>query len=265
MYEVVSKENIEIEYTSSFLNKWFKDFNKKYFNNKLKVIPTNWGNKKGSYFTYSINMQQRKIAPVKISIRKTISTFEDLRNNLVHEMLHYYVDCHLINPDKYNWIEYVRIYKNSGRSKAINYLLGEPHGSMWQEQARTLNSTYKELDICSFADDTSKNLSKLKKDAKKLHLICEIIYENKKSSGKSRYYFVSQQRYNKIINSLKNKKQKDSYSVFYEHSIDTRKLVSSLKETPDGYHLKTSSLKYYENLKVINLNEFAKLLGYKDN
>ena len=247
----MEKENVE--YNEQFIKYWFDKFNKKYFKNQLKEIPLSWCNKTKSTFFCCANVELKKIQPIRITLsKKNITDFNSFRNHLVHEMVHYYVNCYLLEPNKYTWMEFVRIYKNKGKEKAYRYLLGEHHNSMWLSQASTLNKKFKELDITAFQHDSVRN-----REDSNLHLIEKVTYDNEKSRGKSRYYCLSDSRLKKLKRSFKHIKNTPR-NDYYEVEVYRDKLTHSIHETKEGYYLLNKYIYYLEKQNALG---FAKFLG----
>ena len=228
----------KLEKTQNFLESSFKTFNRKYFKNKLEEIPMRWHDKSYSSFMYNIKLYS--ISPKKILIRNNVKTFEEFRNTLVHEMLHYYVDCHLLNITNDKWYNFLQACAKKGKpskSDIIN-LLGEPHGTLWLTQAKKLNSKFKELNIGAYQNDTEYDSSV----SKKLHLLLE--EEGRKKS----YVCLSESRYKELLKSLGSKGE----TSWYELEVNYDNLTFNLKETKEGTRFKREYVKYLKNNGIIS-------------
>ena len=142
-----------IEIDNDFCEKAFDKFNQKYFDGKLAKIPFEIKNIPGcsGQFSFNVNFREKKFIPncIRMSNKDawTLSTF---RNTLVHEMLHYYVDCYdsgLIDED-WNSAFYYFIRGNKRKARSI---LGTSdaacHSGNWLRLAKELNKKYPELCI----------------------------------------------------------------------------------------------------------------------
>ena len=110
-----SLSRTEIKYSSPFLNLWFNEFNKKYFNGKLSDIPLDWDNSLdcNGCFCFSVDVFSKKVIPLGIKLKKSnINSFDSFRNVLVHEMLHYYVDCYVNEPTDEQWMQAIQLKMN---------------------------------------------------------------------------------------------------------------------------------------------------------
>lgn len=249
MNDVINEDgSVEIAFDDYFLKYNFDNFNKKYFNNKLKEIPLHWWSKEHSVFQYSI--KPKEVLPNKIFISNNIKTFTDFRNALVHEMIHYYVDCYLVSISDIQWIVFLKscIAKGKASQSDIKKLMGEPHGTLWLSYAKKLNSKYKELNITAYQKDTKYEYSK----SKKLHLVLEEV------GRKKNYFCLSESRFKTLINSL----SKKGNSSWYELKINHNNLVYNLKETPEGKRFKREYINYLKSIEAFSGE--LRYLGNKD-
>lgn len=142
------------------LNKYFDEFNKKYFDNKLnKPELVIIDNKNVSFIgnhSFIINPVKECIDCNKLIINKAkIQTFDDFRNALVHEMIHNYVN--LKNQPKQNQWDLLNIQftleelKDKNNLKEIYDILNvnenQNHNGLWKKMANELNINNDELNI----------------------------------------------------------------------------------------------------------------------
>ena len=258
----------EIEYKNSFANSWFAKFNSKYFNNKLKDLDVRWVSdlEPNACFSYRVDVFQRKVIPVDIQLNKdNITRFDMFRNSLVHEMLHYYVDCYLLNPTDSEWFESLKLFSTKGdKDKAyLNVIgLGEDkcHLGNWELIARELNSKYSELNITAFGSKDIGLQSK-KVDFDNLHLVCVRFKKDGRSIEKYKTY--DKEKFNEILKRIKEYKSKtpsNSEYYFYELELDKNKLSTSGIEISIGNEsFNESFIKYLNKSGVIKKG--VKLLG----
>ena len=149
-------DNYPIPTKTAILKKYYKEFNEKYFNNKLPDIPLKWKNFKtfNGYFKFTYNWADMKLNPIEISINRAVaSSFIAFRNTLVHEMLHFYVDCIDSRITKEMWGQALKYRVFGGRygKQAIANALGtsdeKAHTGRWLELAEQFNEQYEELYI----------------------------------------------------------------------------------------------------------------------
>ena len=249
MQDIINEDgSVEVGFDESFLHANFDNFNEKYFSNKLKEIPIHWWNKEHSTFQYSIKI--REIIPNKIFVSNNVKSFSEFRNVLVHEMLHYYVDCFIIKPTNEQWVTFLKscIKKGKASQTDMRKLMGEPHGILWLSYAKKLNSKYKELNITAYQRDTKYESSK----SKKLHLLLE-------EQGRKKHYFcLSELRFKNLLKTL-SKKGKSSW---YELKVNHDNLAYNLKETPEGSRFKREYINYLKSIGA--LSGELKYLGSKD-
>lgn len=265
----IKKENIEVEKTQEFIDHWFKQFNKLYFKGKLKNIAT-WASLKSNdgKFRYRAELATKKIVPICIELnRKTNNDFNEFRDTLVHEMLHYYVDCFLTKIESYQWVEFARLRQSRKRGaySALGFSSTRQHLGIWLEEAKKLNAKFKELDITSHTHTSQRNMQKIKKEAKNLKLLkIESYFLGDKS--RTTYHFISDSTRRKLVKDIKKnesaKNKKDyQYKDYYLYEIDTSKLTQSINETKQGYHLSTTYVSHLKKQKVFGFNTNNKYLG----
>lgn len=146
-------------------NKYFDEFNTKYFNNKLEKIPVIITipeendklnlNDIGKTIA-SIYYTHRSIITKEILLNKNkIYSFEEFRDALVHEMIHYYVNVYF-PPKENQWnmvlktytLDELKITKNSIDTFNILGLNdNKNHKGQWKYMADKLNKDFPELKI----------------------------------------------------------------------------------------------------------------------
>lgn len=209
--EIDSSDYQKIELTPEFLSDAFDKFNAKYFDNKLekiKVTLENDMNGNIGQFVYSIDFSGRTFKPWGIKIDKYCqSSLAELRNTLVHEMLHYYVHCYTEIPEE-DWQE-AYFYYCRGNKRKYKSLLGcsdaTCHNGVWLKMAKQLNSKFKELAITrnSFINYKAESdkiavINKLKDS-----FVVDSIYKYKRWTGKDKinhnYYIFNRKDFEKLL------------------------------------------------------------------
>lgn len=151
--EIDSCDYQKIELTDEFVNQAFDKFNSKYFNNKLdklnvKIKPLE--NCMGQ-FIYSINFRSQKFEPTVILIDTRCNvSLSQFRKTLVHEMLHYYVNCYDNGLTEKDWYEAYHYYCRGNKRKMCSILNCSDatcHNGIWLKKAKELNKKFKELGI----------------------------------------------------------------------------------------------------------------------
>ena len=110
----------QIELTQEFLENAYKKFNAKYFNNALPNIPLfiAKGEDQVGAFKYSIDWANKRINPINITVDPNLNvSFSAFRNTLVHEMLHFYVDCFVNHFSSDVWATAVWLFMRGKSSK----------------------------------------------------------------------------------------------------------------------------------------------------
>ena len=238
--------------SESFLRNYFNIFNKKYFNNVLRKVDLEWNDTHKSFFSYQASVEHKKIVPVKISISYT-DDFNKFRNSLVHEMLHYYVNCCIMEFSLSDWISFVNICKNQNYDKAIEVMLGSKHNSTWLYIARELNSEHKELSIKPFISETS--------NVEDLHLIKTVEFQDKNSRGKVNYICLPTDRFNKLKSRFNGNQVDFPRTDFFEFEINKDNIdMSCISETKGSSLLRKEFIKFLEESETINNNKI-KYLG----
>lgn len=151
--EVDSNDFQKIELTNDFVNQAFDKFNSKYFDNKLDKLPVKiepikncWGK-----FMYSVNFSAQKFEPSVILIDPGCNvSLAEFRNTLVHEMLHYYVNCYDNGLTEDDWYDAYHYMCRGNRRKWLSILNctdATCHNGIWLKKAKELNKKFKELGI----------------------------------------------------------------------------------------------------------------------
>lgn len=151
--EVDSNDFQKIELTNDFVNQAFDKFNSKYFDNKLDKLPVKiepikncWGK-----FMYSVNFSEKRFVPAHILIDPSCDvSLAEFRNTLVHEMLHYYVNCYDNGLTENDWYDAYHYMCRGNRRKWLSILNctdATCHNGIWLKKAKELNKKFKELGI----------------------------------------------------------------------------------------------------------------------
>lgn len=226
----------EVDYRDSFIEEWFDEFNRRYFHNKLKDINVSWRSSMeyNGCFKYNVDVFAKTIYPIEIELnKKNINSFDSFRNVLVHEMLHYYVDCYINKPTDEQWMEAVKLKMTKGETEdylnALDLGTDKCHLGNWQRLANELNSNNKELNITAFGDrDIGLNNSKV--DYNNIHLIL-IKYKNSDTGENAeKFKTYNKERLDEIkkqIKEYKNKPISPREFYFYEIELDRKKLSTS--------------------------------------
>ena len=150
-YDESDYQTIEID--NEFCEKAFDKFNTKYFEGKLAKIPFELKDIPGvcGQFNFSTDFSNKRFIPNKIRINTNQEwTLSSFRDTLVHEMLHYYVDCYDNGLTEDDWraalFAFLRNNKRKSRS-ILNISDATCHGGKWLELAKELNKKYPELSI----------------------------------------------------------------------------------------------------------------------
>lgn len=223
-----------VSYTEAFLRRWFTYFNKKYFNNTLDIIDLSWDSsiEPNGFFEYYTDVYARKVDPKQIVLNKdNITGFDFFRNTLVHEMLHYYVNCYVNKYTDEQWKEAVILSMTKGREAVADCLnLGKNkcHLGNWATLAKQLNSKHKELNITAFgARDIG--LTNDKENYEDLHVIY-VLTEDGTGRKQEKYKAYTTDKLKEVkdkIKEYKNKQNSDIEYRFYELEIDKDKLSTS--------------------------------------
>lgn len=256
--EVMS--NVEVDYRDSFVEKWFKVFNEKYFSNKLKSINVSWSSSMeyNGCFKYNVDVFAKIIYPLGIELNKSsISSFESFRNILVHEMLHYYVDCYINKPTNEQWMEAVKLKLTKGEETYLDALdLGTDkcHLGNWQRLANELNSKFKELNITAFGE-RDIGLFSNKIDYDNIHLVLVKYKNNDTDETNEKFKIYNKERLDEIkkhVREYKNKPISQKEFYFYEIGLDKNKLSSSgITETFGNEMLSDSFINYLKKSGIV--------------
>lgn len=235
------------EQTEAYVQKWYKVFNEKYFNNELRMPPFKWRSVK----TYvgqcccNFNIYTQKIVCYVINLnKKRLTNFKTFRNTLVHEMVHQWQ--HELMPDediKYansvcrwaatrDWWKFLGLTQDNG------------HADRWLKKAKELNEKFPELNITRYNNsetinnmDDEGNISDeyVDKLANSHLLTIESAFNSKKFVR-----FIDDETYNKLLNDIEDGKY--GGLLFFEYEFDLEKLKNyGLKPTNDmnyGYKWK---------------------------
>jgi len=138
------------EKDNAALKKYFDIFNRTYFNGVLADIPLEWTKAECTHgqFESRPDIKNRRRIPIKIKLNINASgTYAAFRNVFVHEMLHYYVACHVPLPER-NW-EYAEYAALRGDrlsvKKALHTTPETAHGFEWGRLAAEMSEKYPEL------------------------------------------------------------------------------------------------------------------------
>lgn len=235
------------EQTEAYVQKWYKVFNEKYFNNELRMPPFKWRSVK-SYVGQcccNFNIYTQKIVCYVINLnKKRLTNFKTFRNTLVHEMVHQWQ--HELMPDediKYansvcrwaatrDWWKFLGLTQDNG------------HADRWLKKAKELNEKFPELNITRFNNsetinnmDDEGNISNeyVDKLANSHLLTIESAFNSKKFVR-----FIDDETYNKLLNDIEDGKY--GGLLFFEYEFDLEKLKNyGLKPSTDmnyGYKWK---------------------------
>lgn len=224
-----------IEIDNDFCEKAFDKFNQKYFEGKLAKIPFEIKNIPGceGQFSFSVNYREKKFIPNCIRMtNKDTWTLSSFRNTLVHEMLHYYVDCYDNGLTDEDWNSSIYYFLRGNKRKARS-IIGTSdaacHSGNWLKFAKELNKKYPELCITrnSFVNynaehDKVKVINQLK-DA----YAVELLYMG--TTKYPRYRLVNKAQLDKIMGFIKEsptvKLDEDGY---LDYSDPTTRFISDL-------------------------------------
>ena len=231
--------------SKSFLKNYFNIFNKRYFNNVLRTTNLEWNDTDTSIFHYRADSDRKKIIPVDITISYT-DNFNKFRNSLVHEMLHYYVNCYVMEFSRADWINFVNVCNREDYDTAMEIMLGSMHNPTWLMLARELNKKFKELNIKPFVHEDTDN-------AKDLHLIKCVEYQNEKSKGKINYICLPSNRLKKLKSRFNSNRNYIPRTDFFECELNYDNLdMSCLHETKGASVLKNQFVNFLYELGTIN-------------
>jgi hypothetical protein len=224
-----------IEIDNDFCEKAFDKFNQKYFEGKLAKIPFEIKNIPGceGQFSFGVNFRDKKFNPICIRMtNKDTWTLSSFRNTLVHEMLHYYVDCYDNGLTDEDWTSAIYYFIRGNKRKARS-IIGTSdaacHSGNWLKFAKELNKKYPELCITrnSFVNynaehDKVKVINQLK-DA----YAVELLYMG--TTKYPRYRLVNKEQLDKIMGFIKEsptvKLDEDGY---LDYTDPTTRFISDL-------------------------------------
>ena len=210
-----------IEIDEEFCQKAFDKFNTKYFEGKLAKIPFECKPLPGlcGQFNYSTNFSNKKFIPLNIRVNTDQEwTFSSFRDTLVHEMLHYYVDCYDNGLTDEDWREALFYFLRSNKRKArsiLNTSDAACHGGNWLKFAKELNKKYPELCI------TRNTFISSGADKDKIKIINQL-----KDAYAVELYYMGSTKYPRYR--IVNKEQLDLLTSFTKES-------PVLKRTESGY------------------------------
>ena len=254
------------EKTPTEYQKYFDIFNKLYFDGqlpKIKIENMNFYEVNNpsniAYFDKKLNILESRIENVKIVINKDyISTFEEFRNVLVHEMIHYYV--FIKEPiTKIQWnraFNYVKACNETGieiNKDEIEMILGlsnfYSHDGLRREKCNYLNSHFKEfnnkLDAkydCSIDDDSFEEFNTKNK-----------LLFNKKTSQLYYYTDLLLDSYKGLMNNIKNGKTAMNEIVgdWYELKLNKKHFINFISQ----YKSASYTIKDYKVFKDFFIDE----------
>lgn len=271
-----SLSRTEIKYSSSFLDLWFDKFNKKYFNGKLSDIPLDWDNSLdcNGCFCFSVDVFSKKAIPLRIKLKKSnINSFDYFRNVLVHEMLHYYVDCYVNEPTDEQWMQAIQLKMTKGEESgeyldALNLGKDKCHLGNWAKLASKLNSENKELNITAFGDrDTGLMYDEPKVDYDNLHLVYVRYKNNDTGKQAEKYKTYTKEKFEDVIKHIKEYRKKPTSKIeyfFYDFELDKDKLaVSGIGESLGSEAFNESFMDYLKKSGAIKKG--VTFLGKTDN
>lgn len=240
------------EQTEAYVQKWYKVFNEKYFNNELRMPPFKWRSVK----TYvgqcccSFNIYTQKIVCNVINLNKNrLTNFKTFRNTLVHEMAHQWQ--HELIPDEE--IKYANSVCRWAASRQWWKFLGlvqdNGHADRWLKKATELNEKFPELNITRFNnsetinnmdDEGNINQEYVDKLANSHLITIESVFGNRKSVT-----FIDDETYQKLLKELDDGKY--FASVFYEYEFDPEKLKNYGLKPQNSIYL-GYKLKFFKEL-----------------
>lgn len=220
---------------NDFCEKAFDKFNQKYFEGKLAKIPFEIKNIPGceGQFSFGVNFRDKKFNPICIRMtNKDTWTLSSFRNTLVHEMLHYYVDCYDNGLTDDDWTSAFYYFIRGNKRKARS-IIGTSdaacHSGNWLKFAKELNKKYPELCITrnSFVNYRAEN-DKVKvinqlKDA----YAVQLLYMG--TTKYPRYRLVNKEQLDKIMSFIKDGAtvKVDEYG-YLDYSDPTSRFISDL-------------------------------------
>lgn len=230
------------EQTEEYVQKWYKVFNEKYFDNELRMPPFKWRTVK-SYVGQcccSFNIYTQKIVCDVINLnKKKLSNFKIFRNTLVHEMVHQWQ--YEMMPDEN--IKYANSVCGRAATRAWWKWLGltqdNGHGARWLNKANELNRKFPELHITRFNNsETINNMDdegNINKDYVDLIASSHLITIESAFGSKKNVTFINDETYKKLIQDLEDGKY--FALIMREYEFDPEKLKN--------YGLKPQESIYY--------------------
>jgi hypothetical protein len=153
---ILNENNTSFELTKAVALKGFKEFNDKYFGGQLKPIKIELvEDVKEDYgdFIFGIDYINQNIKSISITLNKEkIHSYEEFRNILVHEMVHYYVN-EQYKPDKTIWDCLLIDEPVSEKLEILGISDNMNHKGKWKMMADKLTQNYDELFIETKKED----------------------------------------------------------------------------------------------------------------
>ena len=255
----------EVEHSTSFLKKWFNEFNRKYFNNKLDDIELKWVNDSkekfgGFYYKPRTAKLEEYVEPLYIELSSSvINTFDTFRNVLVHEMVHYYVDCYLNTYTEEQWNK-ARELGDKEASRVLGLLPPNNHLGNWLHVASELNSKFKELNLTAF-----EPIDKVRSNFKDLHIVMVAKFTDFGRKRQERYKVYSTKSLAELKKKIEDCKtvdiNKPIYKFFELKILDYKKLATSgVQENIVGDWLTPDIFNYLVKSRTIS-NVYDTYLG----
>ena len=148
---------MEVKFTTEFLEKEFRKFNRLYFKNKLPMVDLYWNSMKPyGQCAWNFNCIKQEVTTTYIRLNPDkLNDYDEFRNTFVHEMCHLY---HNLTITHKKILEANKVGPALSR-KWHNYLSWGTdtlsHEGVWREKAEELNSKFKELHILRIGGGTS--------------------------------------------------------------------------------------------------------------
>ena len=220
-FQIDETEYQTIEIDNEFCEKAFDKFNTKYFEGKLAKLPIELKSIPGisGQFGSSTDFTNKKFIPHTIRINKDREwTYSSFRDTLVHEMLHYYVDCYDNGLTDEDW-QSALFYFLRGNKRKARSILGTSdaacHSGNWLKFAKELNKKYPELSI------TRNTFINSHADKDKIKIINQL-----KEAYAVEFLYLGSTKYPRYR--IVNKEQLDMITSFTKES-------PVLKRTEEGY------------------------------
>lgn len=230
---VATSTNGDVSYNSAWLKDLWSKCNEQYFDGILKEIPLSWKTMNGSngYCRWNFDTWYQEIYNVEIVLSNNLDDFQAVKNVLVHEMVHQYVNQTI----------------TSEQIKKANYYGGRAMSTKWKKELCL-------TDLTAHEGRWKEKCQELMQKDSSLHLqrigggnrISEIKDENgnikqdvidnisnahalvrKMSNGKKYFYLASDNFYKKLIEKMYTEPYFSAGRGWWEYKFDTKEMANT--------------------------------------